>query len=289
MRRGKFLLNSHEIYNLNVFTTQIRKETLKCIASIGIGHIGGSLSIAELLAVLYGKVMHYDPQNPKLKDRDYFVLSKGHSGPALYSTLALKKFFPIELLGTLNKPKTALPSHCDMCKTTGIDMSTGSLGQGSSAACGIALGNKLNKLNNFTYVVFGDGELQEGQIWESALFAAHNKLSHLIAFVDYNGLQIDGTTDQICSLGNLEKKFEAFDWQVKTVDGHNVNEIYNAIIAAQNCSNAPSMIILKTKKGRGVSLFEDKVSCHNAEISADILKQGLKELDAYQNSLEGNA
>ncbi len=281
----RVLLTRNEIYDLNIFATDIRRETMKCVASIGSGHIGGALSIAELLAVLYGKIMRYDPQNPKLKERDFFVLSKGHAGPALYSTLALKGFFPKELLYTLNKPKTTIPSHCDMRKTIGIDMTTGSLGQGASSACGIALGNRMNKLSNFTYVVFGDGELQEGQIWEAALFAAHNKLSQLIAFVDCNGLQVDGSVDNVCSLGDLEKKFSSFGWHTQTVNGHDVDEIYKATINAQNVTYSPSVIMLLTKKGKGISAFEDKAQCHSANITEDILKLGLEELNTYEKGL----
>ena len=280
------MLSKNDIMELNVLATRIRIETLKSIAGVGVGHIGGSLSVAEVLAVLYGKIMNYDCNNPKQKDRDFFVLSKGHAGPALYSTLALKGFFSLDLLATLNKPKTILPSHCDMRKTPGIDMTTGSLGQGASSSCGIALGNKLNGIDNYTYVVFGDGELQEGQPWEAFIFAAHKKLTNLIAFVDYNGLQIDGSIDEICSLGDLSAKLKAFDWHVQTVDGHNVNEIYEAVITAKKQTQSPSIIILKTKKGKGVSAYEDKASSHNASVSFEILEQGLLELEAYLNSLE---
>ncbi|HBQ64907.1 MAG TPA: transketolase [Clostridiales bacterium] len=279
------MLKNNEKIQLDLFAAAIRCETLKSIAAIGIGHIGGSLSIAELLAVLYQRVMDIDPHDPKKEDRDYFVCSKGHAGPAVYSTLALRGYFPLQELSTLNQLGTSLPSHCDMRKTVGIDMTTGSLGQGASAACGIALGNRLKWLDNYTFALFGDGELQEGQIWESMMFSAHHHLNHLICFVDKNNLQIDGTTDEICSLGDLKAKFQAFGIFVQEIDGHDTREIYLAILTAKQ-KNCPSVIILNTIKGRGVSIFENKPSNHNAEVSKEILELGLNEQAEIIKELE---
>ena len=280
MITGAEMLTDNEIAELKFLAKEIKIQTLKSIASIGIGHIGGSLSIAEALAVLYGKVMNYDINIPDNPERDYFVLSKGHAGPALYSALALKGFFPMEILATLNQPDTMLPSHPDRRKTPGVDMTTGSLGQGASSACGIALGNKMNKFNNYTYVMFGDGELQEGQIWEALMFASQWELSNLIAFVDHNNLQIDGTVDEICSLGDLTEKFRSFNWNAENVNGHDVNEIYLAVMRAKEHNNdKPSVIIMETVKGNGISVFENKASSHNSAVTSEILARGLKELE----------
>lgn len=264
---------------LLITAAEIRKDTLRTIASIGIGHVGGSLSVAELLASLYFELMHVDPKNPKWPDRDRLVMSKGHCGPAVYSTLAKRGYFGREMLFTLNKPDTKLPSHCDMRRTPGIDMTTGSLGQGISSALGIAYANRLDRRNTYVYFVIGDGESQEGQVWEAALFAGHRKLGNVIGFLDYNGLQIDGATDDICSLGDPAGKFQQFGWHTQIIDGHNPMEICNAVEEAKKVKDKPSMIILRTVKGKGVSIFENKLSSHNAVVNEDILKQGLYELD----------
>lgn len=272
------MLTNEQTLQLRLKANEIRKETVKTIASIGVGHIGGSLSIADVLSVLYFKQMRVDPENPKWADRDWLVVSKGHSGPAVYSALALRGYFDKEMLYTLNKPNTRLPSHCDMRKTPGIDMTTGSLGQGASAAAGIALGNQRDGKDSYTYLILGDGESQEGQVWEMAMFAAHRKLDHLIAFVDYNKLQIDGGTDEVCSLGDITAKFTAFGWDTVMVDGHDVAAIDAAIDAAKTVSGKPHMIILDTVKGKGISELEGKASCHNANVSAEQLQAYLDEL-----------
>ncbi|MBQ3791950.1 MAG: transketolase, partial [Clostridia bacterium] len=189
---------------------EIRRRTLVCIGSIGQGHIGGSLSVAEILAVLYYGKMRVRPEEPSWPDRDILVLSKGHAGPALYSVLTMKGYFPEDWLKTLNKPETLLPSHCDMRRTPGVDMTTGSLGQGASAACGFALAQKMDGRDARTFAILGDGEMEEGEVWESFLFASQKKLSNLCVFVDFNNLQIDGTVDEICSLGDLCAKFRSF-------------------------------------------------------------------------------
>ena len=189
------MLSAEKIREMKVFSKQVQMEVVKMIAGLGVGHLGGSLSITDLLSVLYCNQMRYEPKNPRWEGRDWLVLSKGHAGPALYATLALKGFFPVSELATLNRPHTNLPSHVDRTKTPGVDMTCGSLGQGASAAAGIALALRLDHKDNRVFAVFGDGEIDEGQVWEMALFAAQRKLSNLIAFVDYNKLQLDGTTD----------------------------------------------------------------------------------------------
>ena len=246
------MLSAQEVKDLKRFSVQVRMEALKAIGGVGVGHIGGSLSLAELMAVLYNKVLKVDPRNPKWEQRDYLVVSKGHSGPAVYATLALKGFFPLEMLKTLNQGGTCLPSHCDRLKTPGIDMSTGSLGQGASSAAGIALGFKLGGKTNRVYLVLGDGECQEGQVWEMVMFANHQHLSNLIAFVDDNKQEVDGFTRLINDLGDLPGKFSAFGWFVQKVDGHDVQAIHQAVENAQAQSDRPSMIVLDTVKGRGV-------------------------------------
>ncbi len=272
------MLKTSEIKDLKNFAANIRMETMKSIASIGTGHTGGALSIADILALLYGKVMKVDPANPEWEERDWMILSKGHSGPALYATLGLKGYFPVEELLTLNKPGTNYPSHCDWQKTKGIDMSTGSLGQGASTAVGIALGHKMNKRDNYVYLMLGDGEIQEGQVWEAALFANQFMLDNVIAFVDWNKLQLDGYTEKINDLGNISKKFEAFGWYTQTVNGHDFDEMYNAIEAAKKVKGQPSMIILDTVKGKGYSKLECTHKNHSTPVSEDTLKEVLREL-----------
>ena len=272
------MIKEEKVKELEILATQIRIETVKEMGHLGFGHLGGALSIADTIAVLYGGVMKYDPKNPKWKDRDWLVCSKGHAGPAIYATLAMKGFFPMEELLTLNKPGTNLPSHCDMNKTIGIDMTTGSLGQGASLAMGVAMGNRMDKRESTTYLILGDGELQEGQVWEAALFAAHQKLDNLIAFVDYNKQQLDGCTEDICDLGDVGRKFEGFGWHVQDINGTNVKAIYEAIERAKWAKGMPSVIVLHTVKGQGVSFVEGKVDNHHVTISKEQMVQALKEL-----------
>jgi len=250
---------------------------------LGVGHIGGCLSIAEVLACLYfGEgVMNIDSKNPKKEGRDRLVVSKGHAGPAVYSALALKGYFDEKELFTLNRPGTNLPSHCDMNRTPGIDMTTGSLGQGFSCAVGVAIGSKLKKDGATIYSIIGDGESQEGQIWEAAMYAGHMKLDNMIAFTDYNKCQIDGTIDQINTLGDLEKKWESFGWNVLRVDGHDCEAIMKAIEKAKKATGKPNMIILDTIKGKGVKFTEEAgVTSHNMPMSAEQTEQALKDLGA---------
>lgn len=273
---------------IDLFAIDIRENIIRTIASKGKGHVGGSLSIADTLAVLYGEVMNVDPKNPKMEDRDYIVLSKGHAGPALYATLALKGFFPIETLQTLNKNDTILPSHTDRLKTPGIDLTTGSLGQGTSLAAGAALADRLNGKDNYTYLIVGDGELDEGQVWEFALFAAHQNLSNLITFVDANGKQLDGTTDEVCRLGSIEKKFESFGFNAISVeDGNNTKQVYNAIMEAKAEKGKPSAIVLHTIKGAGVKRYAEMSNCHSVSISKDDLTEILSELEQKRDQIRG--
>lgn len=252
---------------LELLAAQIRLETFQEIAALGFGHVGGSMSIADVLAVLYGEAMRYDPKNPKWEGRDWMILSKGHAGPALYATLAIKGFFPKERLQTLNKPGTTLPSHCSRVHTPGIDMTTGSLGQGISSANGVALASRMMGADNNVYLIVGDGELDEGQIWEGALFAGHRKLNNLITFVDANGQQLDGSTDEVCDLGDIGKKFSEFGWYAQNVNGHDVLEISEAIRNAKRNIDKPSVIILHTIKGKGCTLAEGVAANHHIALT----------------------
>ena len=257
----------------------IRRLTLEEIGKLGVGHVGGSLSICEVLSALYFRLMKIDPQNPGGPERDRLVLSKGHGGPALYAALALKGYFPIELLDTLNRPGTMLPSHCDMRRTVGIDMTTGSLGQGFSAAVGMALAVQMDHLPNTIYTIIGDGESDEGQIWEAAMFAGGRRLDHLIAFTDYNKMQIDGYTQEINPLEPLEDKWRAFGWHVQSIDGHNTDEIVSAVEQAKRAQGKPSMILLNTIKGKGASFSEGKLASHNMKLTEEMWKAAVAELE----------
>ncbi|MDR1903605.1 MAG: transketolase [Treponema sp.] len=234
---------------LNDKCRYIRYLIIDEIGKLGVGHVGGCLSVVEALVVLYSNHLRVNPREPKMSGRDRFVLSKGHAGPALYAVLADKGFFPIEWLDTLNRPGTNLPSHADMNRTPGVDMTTGSLGQGFSCAVGIALGARIRKDGARVYAVIGDGESDEGLIWEAAMFAGHQKLDNLIAFTDYNKMQIDGETAKINDLDPLGDKWRSFGWNVYSVDGHNVEVIDDAINKSKTQTKKPSMIILNTLKG----------------------------------------
>lgn len=260
---------------------EIRYHTMDTIGTLGVGHVGGCLSIADLLAVLYYDKMNIDPKNPKMEGRDRLVVSKGHAGPAVYATLALKGFFPMDWLKTLNQPETNLPSHCDMNRTPGIDMTAGSLGQGISCAVGIAKGSKIRNDGATIYCVVGDGESQEGQVWEASMTAAQNKLDNFILFLDYNKMQIDGTVDEINDLIDPCAKWAAFGFNTFNVeDGHSVEAISAAIDTAKSLKNGkPNAIILNTTKGKGVSYIEAAgFGNHNMNISAEQKEQALNEL-----------
>lgn len=258
---------------------EIRLATVGEIAELGVGHAGGCMSIIEVLVVLYERHMRVYASNPHQEGRDRFVLSKGHAGPALYAVLADKGFFDKSWLKTLNRPGTRLPSHADMRRTPGVDMTTGSLGQGLSCAAGIALGSKLKQDGARVYALIGDGESDEGQIWEAAMFAGHRKLENLIAFTDYNRMQIDGETDQVLGLDPLPDKWAAFGWRTWVVDGHDVVAIDAAIQEAKASEGSPCMIILNTFKGKGVSFLEEtRLNNHNVTISPEQYAVAAKEL-----------
>lgn len=262
------------------FAKQIRRETLRCMHSQGSGHVGGSLSIADLLAVLYTSHMKVDPRKPKMPDRDQLVLSKGHAGPALYATLALKGFFPMDWLDTLNKLGTRLPSHVNLNLTPGVDMTAGSLGQGLSCACGLALAQKAQGFDNYVYVITGDGELQEGQNWEGAMFAGAKKLDNLIVFVDSNKMQIDGLTQDVLNVEDIEAKFRAFGFVTTRVDGHDHAMLDLAINQAkQDGIVAPHCIVMDTIKGKGVSFYENLgAGNHSTTVTDEQYEKALEEL-----------
>ena len=260
---------------------KVRSLIIREIGSIGVGHIGGSLSLVEALVVIYARHMRIDPRQPKLPGRDRFVLSKGHGGPGLYAVLASFGYFPEDMLTTLNRLGTNLPSHADMNRTPGVDMTTGSLGQGLSAAAGIAAGARLAGDGARVYALIGDGESQEGQIWEAALYAAHLRLSNLIAFTDYNNMQIDGSIESINGLAPLVDKWKAFNWNAVDVDGHDIDQIDAAIVAAKKVSDRPSMIVLNTVKGKGVSFIENAgTGNHMMALTAEQVATALEEIAA---------
>ena len=265
---------------LERFAADIRIETIKMFAEAGYGHIGGSMSIADVLGVLYGGIMEVDPENPLWEKRDRLVLSKGHCGPALYSALAPRGFFPLEELKTLNKGGTNLPSHCDRLKTIGIDMTTGSLGQGASVAMGIAMGVRMKGLKCYTYLIIGDGELQEGQVWEAVQFASHRKLDRLIAFIDYNKKQLDGRVEDICRPLDIPAKFESFGWHAQTVKGYDVKEIYEAIHIAKQETGRPSVIVLDTEKGKGCNFAEKAEFNHYMVITHEMAVDAIREIES---------
>ena len=241
---------------------QIRLGALTAIHSAGAGHPGGALSIAEILSYLYFEEMNIDPKDPQKADRDRFVLSKGHASAALYAVLAERGFFDKSLLPTFRKNGSILQGHPDMKHIPGVDMSTGSLGQGISAACGMALSAKLSDKPFRVYAILGDGEIEEGQVWEAAMFARHYKLDNLCAFVDFNGLQIDGTVQDVIDPTPIDEKFAAFGWNVICIDGHDYDQIENAVNAAKETKDKPTAVIAKTVKGRGVSYMENAVDWH---------------------------
>lgn len=258
---------------------QIRIEVLRAMAEFGGGHVGGSMSIADTLAVLYGGRLRYDSERPDWEERDRVVLSKGHCGPALYAVLALSGFFPMEWLATLNQPGTRLPSHCDRLKTPGIDVSTGSLGQGASLACGLALAGKLRNRDSMVYAILGDGELQEGQVWESFQFAAHRSLNRLVFLIDRNRMQLDGATEEISALEPLDKKLVDFGFQVVQVDGHDVEQIDHALQGLrEQPGNMPHVVILNTKKGAGYIYAEQAKLCHHMAITKEEAQTGINEI-----------
>lgn len=257
---------------------QIRASIVKAVTAAKSGHPGGSLSIADLMALLYFKEMNVDVEHPKMPNRDRLVLSKGHAAPALYATLAEKGFFPKEELLYLRKINHMLQGHPDMKHTPGVDMSTGSLGQGISAACGMALAGKIDHANYRVYSILGDGELEEGQVWEAAMFAGHYKLNNLTAFIDFNGLQIDGDVTKVLSPLPIPEKFAAFQWNVLEVNGHDIEQLHDAIEKAKTCTTKPTAIVMHTVKGKGVSEMEGQAGWHGKAPSEEQAVVFVKEI-----------
>lgn len=258
--------------------SRIRVDIIRQVHSAGSGHPGGSLSAADIVTALYFKEMNIDPENPKMKGRDKFVLSKGHAAPVQYAALAERGFFPKEELLTLRKLGSHLQGHPNRDKVSGIEMSTGSLGQGFAVCVGMALANKLDKDPGRIYTLLGDGELQEGLIWEAAMAAAHYKLYNLCVIVDWNGLQIDGNNDDVMTVRPIDEKFKAFGFNVLTIDGHDFGEIFVAFQQARDCKDKPTAIIAKTCKGKGVSYMEDQAGWHGKAPDDEQMKQAVEEL-----------
>lgn len=271
-------MNKDLLLQLEHFACKIRIETIKQIKKRGFGHLPGSLSVVEALAILYGHKMKLDAKNPTWSDRDFMVMSKGHAGPSVYTCLALKGFFPLEELQSLNQPHTKLPSHCDRLLTPGVDMTAGSLGQGISAAAGLALAHKVDEKDNKVYCFIGDGESNEGQVWEALLFAAHQKFSNFVLFVDRNLKQLDGNTEDILALGDISEKIKSFGFFVQNVDGHSLEEILAALEKAEAHQEGPSCIVLHTLKGKGVKSLEDMELNHHIQFSEAQAEEALAPL-----------
>ena len=271
------------IKELKRISANIKLGALEAVFSASSGHPGGSLSISDILSYLYFEEMNIDPRDPKKADRDRFVLSKGHTAPALYAALAERGYFPREDLKTFRHIDSYLQGHPDMKGTPGVDMTTGSLG--FSAACGMALSAKISGESYRVYSVLGDGESEEGQVWEAAMFAAHKKLDNLCIFLDYNGLQIDGPISEVNDPSPLDSKFEAFGWNVLVIDGHDIEAIDSAVKAAKACKGKPTAIICRTVKGKGVSFMENSVKWHGSAPNEEQYKQAVSEINSYIDSL----
>ena len=263
---------------LEIAATKVRMGVIEGVYNAKAGHPGGSLSVADTLTYLYMNRMNVDPANPEMADRDRLVLSKGHTAPALYACLAHRGFFPVEELKTLRKIDSRLQGHPVRGKVPGVDMSTGSLGQGISAACGMALSGKISSDTYKVYTVLGDGEIQEGQVWEAAMFAAHYQLDNLVAVVDNNGLQIDGKIGDVMSPYPIDEKFAAFGWHVICINGHDFDEIEKAFNEAETVLNKPTVIIQRSTKGKGVSFMENQVGWHGNAPSDEQYEQAVAEL-----------
>lgn len=285
-KKEEITLDKTKKTELKKLACKVRMGVIEGTYNAKSGHPGGSLSIADIITYLYFEEMHVDPKDPAWEDRDRFVLSKGHTAPALYSALALKGFFPFELIKTLRKPDSILQGHPSMRYTPGVDMSTGSLGQGISAAVGMALGAKLKGKNFRVYTALGDGEIEEGQVWEAAMFAGNHKLDNLVAVVDYNNLQIDGSLDEVNSPCPIDEKFAAFGWNVLVINGHCFDEIDEAFKKAKEFKGKPTCIVAKTVKGKGVSFMEDKCDWHGSAPNAEQYEQAMKELGDALAALE---
>ena len=270
---------------LMLAANKVRQGIITGVYNAKCGHPGGSLSAAEIFTYLYFEEMNIDPKNPKMEDRDRFVLSKGHVAPGLYSTLANRGFFDVEDLKTLRHTGSFLQGHPDMKGVPGVDMSSGSLGQGLSAAVGMALGAKLLNKTNRVYCLTGDGELEEGQIWEAAMFAGHRKLDNLVVFIDNNNLQIDGSLDEVCSPNPIDKKFEAFNFYVQVINGNDFDEIATALKNAREHKGQPAAIVAKTLKGKGVSYMENSCGWHGKAPNTEEYEIAMAELKKEEESI----
>jgi transketolase len=271
-------VSNHDFDRLRAAARDLRTEILRMLTVAGSGHTGGSLSAADVVTVLYFHTLRHDPRNPAWPERDRFILSKGHAAPVLYAALALAGYFEKEILKTLRKVGSPLQGHPCSCKLPGVEISTGSLGQGLSIANGIAMGIKMDGLPSRVYCLLGDGEIQEGQVWEAAMTAAHYRLDNLCAIIDNNGLQIDGHCCDVMHIEPIVKKWEAFGWHVIDIDGHDIRAIAGAFDTAASLKGKPTMIVARTIKGRGVSFFEGKVEYHGLAPTRDELAMALKEL-----------
>lgn len=279
-------MNEKRVIELSIIANKVRKNALTAVYSAKSGHPGGSLSVADLMTLLYFEVMNVDVNDPKKADRDRFVLSKGHCAPALYGVLAEKGFIPVEDVKTFRNVSSYLQGHPDMNKVPGVDMSTGSLGQGVSVAGGMALAAKLDNKDYRVYSVLGDGELEEGQVWEQAMFAAHYKLDNFTVFVDNNGLQIDGDITKVMNPTPIDKKFEAFGWNVIVTDAHDFNALLDAVEKAKATKGKPTAVIMKSVKGKNVSFMENNAAWHGAAPNEEQYNQAISELDAKIAELE---
>ena len=273
---------------LQKIANEVRKGIVTGVHSAKAGHPGGSLSAADIFTYLYFEEMNIDPKNPKMEDRDRFVLSKGHVAPGLYAALAHRGYFPVEDLTTLRHVGSYLQGHPDMKHIPGVDMSSGSLGQGLSAAVGMALAGKMDEKDYRVYALCGDGEIQEGQVWEAAMFAGYRKLDNLVVIVDLNGLQIDGAISEICDPEPLDKKFEAFGWHVIKVSAHNFEELMAAVDEAKATKGQPTAIIMKSVKGKNVSFMENNAGWHGSAPNEEQYNQAIAELDKIIKGLEAS-
>jgi len=281
-------MTSNELKELQILACKVRMGIIESTHAAKCGHPGGSMSAAEMFTYLYFKELNVDPKNPQWADRDRFVLSKGHTAPGLYTALALRGLLPVEDLVTLRKVGSYLQGHPNMNTVPGVDMSTGSLGQGISAACGMALSAKLQKKTNRVYTLLGDGEIQEGQVWEACMFASHYKLDNLCVIVDNNNLQIDGDIRKVMNPHPIDKKLEAFGFHVEVIDGHDFNAIEAALNTAKTIKGQPSAIVMTTVKGKDVSFMENNAGWHGVAPNDEQYQQAMAELKTKLNELEGN-
>lgn len=281
-------MDKKRVTELSIIANRVRKNALTAVYNAASGHPGGSLSIADVLTLLYFEVMNVDPKNPKMENRDRFVLSKGHTAPALYGTLAERGFIPVEDCAAFRHIDSYLQGHPDMNKVPGVDMSTGSLGQGVSVAGGMALAAKLDNKDYRVYSILGDGELEEGQVWEQAMFAPHYKLDNFTIFIDNNGLQIDGDITKVMNPTPIDKKFEAFGWHVIVTDAHDFNKLLDAVNEAKATKGKPTAIIMKSTKGKNVSFMENNAGWHGKAPNKEEYDKAIAELDAIIAGLEAS-